>query len=167
MTSPTSIEIGTPLFSIVQSGGSYEDAYQVAVFVTHDEKAANAYVERQNATYESMRVKREQSRLVATAWKEENPCPRTPDTSTLAFLPIPSWKEIKHITPEMRAERARIKADNDKIIAAAQKPVRDWFTAHFTVLKDWENVNVTDEEKVAAENDNHTQYDVQALDWLP
>ena len=147
--------------------GAYEDAYQCTEFVTHDEAAANAYVEYQNALYASMRAKVAQSHKEGDAWAKANVQPQTPDTSTVERLPVPDWKGIKHITREMRDERQRIKDENDARVAAVMAPVHQWFADRHAFVENWLNENFTPEEKAVREGDDYTSYEVETLAWMP
>lgn len=171
MTSSASLAapapLAIPLFAVVVHHGAYEDAYQCTEFVTHDEAAATAYVEYQNALYASMRAKVAQSHKEGEAWAKANVQPQNPDTSKVERLPVPDWKGIKHITPEMRDERKRIKAENDARVALVMAPVNKWFSDRYAFVENWQNENLTPEEKAIHGSDDYTSYEVEALAWMP
>lgn len=170
MTSSASIPasaIGVPLFCVIENRGSYEDAYQINLFVTHDEAAANAYVAYQNGLYKSLNDKLGQSHKEAERWAKVNPQPIIPDLSKVERLSLPSWNGIKVITKEMREERTRIKTENENRTNALLAPAHIWQQARAAFLSNWQEANLTPEEKAARLDDNENHYEVQALTWMP
>lgn len=159
--------IGVPLFCVIESRGSYEDAYQLNLFATHDEAAANAYVAYQNGMYASMRAKIAQSHKEAEDWSKANPQPSMPDLSKVERLALPNWNGIKVITKEMRAERNRIKAENENRVSVLWAPTQAWQQARMAIITNWQEANLTAAEVLAHQDDDYNQYEVQALSWMP
>ena len=111
-----------PMFAIVASGGSYDDAWSRAEFVTDDEDKGRAYCEKMNALAEAVRS----ANIQFAKWQQHYLIdhPRVPQLSWTE-LKVPKWKGSDKVTPEMRAERKRIQDLNNAAMQAANKPMID------------------------------------------
>ena len=111
-----------PMFAIIASGGSYDDAWSRAEFVTDDEDKGRAYCEKMNALTEAIKA----ANIQISKWQQHYLIDH-PRVAPLPYteVPVPKWKGGDKVTPEMRAERKRIQEINQAASQASMKPVMD------------------------------------------
>ena len=116
------------MFAIVASGGSYDDAWSRAEFVTDDEDKGQAYCEKMNALAEAVKS----ANIQYAKWQQHYMVDH-PRVGPLPFtsLEVPAWKSNSKVTPEMRAERKRIQDANNDRRMVAHKPVYDYTQAFY------------------------------------
>ena len=154
-------------FAVVVNKGSYDDASQQTLFVTDDQHAAKVYVDYQNALHESMRSKIAASYAALAVWETLNPQPPYPRETDVPQKAIPSWNSLRLITDEMRAERKQLKAENEKGLKEARVPYLAWHNERKNVLVQHQELSLSQEEKVAHQNDNESHYELEPLAWMP
>lgn len=114
------------LFIVFHEGGRWSDetfSYPVKAWSTRD--AAEKHVEELTEKLEHKRRIAEGMREVRNAMIKANPAPNMPKGS----LPKPKWPAglgAHQITQEMRDERARVDAHNDKIQAEYSAAYQEW-----------------------------------------
>jgi hypothetical protein len=151
------------MFAIIASGGSYEDAWDRAEFVTDDEDKGRAYCEKMNALSDAVKS----ANLQVAKWTQHYLIDH-PRPAALPFteVTVPKWKGSDKITPEMRAERKRIQDTNDSMRKAAYKPIMDH---NQTMYEAGLAYKATFPEDVRLGMDNgfyDTSWEIEPINWL-
>lgn len=155
------------MYVITASGGSYDDAWERAEFVTDDETKGEEYVASQNKLSEEVKAANEQIEKNMQHWRKVNPCPPQLPYEELA---VPSFEGIKQkdITPAMRTERDTIRAHNNKMLTISIKPSNDWYTTQYNVKLAYIAATFRPEVVNGIEHGYHdTGWTIEPIAWLP
>ena len=152
-----------PMFAIVASGGSYDDAWSRAEFVTDDEDKGRAYCEKMNALAEAVKSANIQYGNWERHYIKQNP--RVGPLPCVA-RPVPDWKGFAKITKEMRDERSRIQELNYAALAAANKPMMDHSKAMYAAQQAYKATLPEDIQLGMENNYNDTFWEIEPINWL-
>jgi hypothetical protein len=152
-----------PMFAIVASGGSYDDAWSRAEYVTDDEDKGRAYCEKMNALSEAVKS----ANIQYTNWQQhymmQNPrVGPTPYT----VLDVPKWNSGNKVTQEMRDERKRIQDINIANQQAANKPMIAYSQAMYAAQQAYK-ATLPEDIQLGMQNSYHdTFWEIEPINWL-
>lgn len=152
-----------PMFVISASGGSYDDAWERAEFVTDDFDKGTAYVEKMNALSDAV----ESANIQFSNWQQHYLIDN-PRRGQLPYikLPIPKWKSSDKVTKEMRDERKRIEDLNNAALQVANKPMNDHARAMHDAGLAYK-ATLPEEIQRGMENVySDTRWDIEPINWL-
>lgn len=114
------------MYVITAAGGSYDDAWERAEFVTDDKNKGDEYVATMNKLATEVIEAHGHIERHMQHWRTTNPQPKPLPFTELA---VPSFSGIKNkdITKEMRNNRDNIRNQNMHMASAAQEPVTKWY----------------------------------------
>lgn len=152
-----------PMFAIVASGGSYDDAWSRAEFVTDDEDKGRAYCEKMNAITEQVKS----AQIQLGNWQQHYLIdhPR-PAMFSWAEKVVPKWKGSDKVTPEMRAERKRIQDINQAASQAAMKPVTDHNQAMYEARLAYQATFPAEVQEGLERFAYNTFWEIEPINWL-
>ncbi len=139
-----------PLFAITLNTGDYDDKDTCIVGVTHDEAAAQEYVDRMNALAGSVYAKRREQQEYMAAWQKEHPAPAMTDRNA-QHVPVPKLPSDRKPTPEERAAKEAALQENRVRSEAAHEPFMAWHREYQAVNAQWELAHLTTAEKEVKE----------------
>jgi len=152
------------IYVVMYDTGSYDDAQTCAVQSSFDKNKLEVYVEGRRRLFARGQEVRQIIEDRMKIWGESNPKP--------AIKPhkphkIPSFDGIKEkdITQEMRDERKRLRAENDKMQSDALQPVVAWGKtrmAHYNAEKS----TFTSEEQEWMYADSHSNWRIEEVPFL-
>ena len=152
-----------PMFAIVASGGSYDDAWSRAEFVTDDEDKGRAYCEKMNAITEQVKS----AQIQINNWQQhyliDHPRPAPLGWTEKS---VPKWKGSDKVTPEMRAERKRISDINQAASVASMKPVMDHNQALFEAQEEYKETFPADVRDGLNSYTYDTFWEIEPINWL-
>lgn len=108
------------LYSIYRGDDHYDSDELIAI--TADKQKAQELVDMANKAYANFKEKMSQIKSVMDEWEKQHP---QPDPLPVMLRVIPKWATHVPPTDEMRAERARINAENEQLRFEAETPVRE------------------------------------------
>ena len=123
------------MYVITMSTGTYDDYTVNVVAVTDDVIKGEAYVNKNNQTYQSMDKKVKafyQNEYVD--WINNH---RRPDGVAKGLITIPKWKSHEKVTEEMREQRRILELKNSEIARKAHEPVAQWHKDLQQFTEDW------------------------------
>jgi len=152
-----------PMFAIVASGGSYEDAWSRAEFVTDDEDKGIAYCEKMNALAEAVRS----ANIQYTKWQQHYMVDN-PRVGPLPFTPlkVPAWKGSDKVTHEMRAERKRIQDINAANQQIANKPMVEYTLLMYQAQVAYKATLPEDIQLGMQNYYEDTRWEIEPINWL-
>ena len=152
-----------PMFAIVASGGSYDDAWSRAEFVTDDEDKGRAYCEKMNALTEQIKSAQIQLDNWARHYLIDHPRP-----AVLGWVetPVPKWKGSDKVTPAMRAERKRIQDINQVASQASIKPVMDHNQAMYEAKLAYQATFPAEVQEGLTSFSFDTRWEIEPINWL-
>ena len=153
----------TQMYVIVASGGSYDDAWSKAEFVTSDEKLGQYYVDRMNAFRDEVEAARDTLNKWATQYRKDNPRPSTESGTLYA---IPKWTGNQKITQEMRNERKRLEDLNREIRAKAMEPYNMWAAAWMSAQIEFKSTFSTEIQEGLEKNYDDTYWEIEPIGVL-
>ena len=153
-----------PLFAITINTGDYDDKDTCIVGVTHDEAAAQEYVDRMNALAGSVYAKRSAQQTYLIEWQKNHPQPR-PFSRQIELLPVPKLPSNRAPTPEERAAKAAAQDENSTRTAKANEPFVAWFQEHQAASAQWERENLASEE-LDVKKLSHPSWSVEPVQWF-
>ena len=152
-----------PMFAIVASGGSYDDAWSRAEFVTDDEDKGRAYCEKMNALTEQIKS----AHIQVNNWQQhyfiDHPRPAQLDYTE---VPVPKWKGNTKVTPEMRIERNRIQDINNAARVISMKPVLDHNQAMYEARLAYQATFPVEVQEGLNSFSYDTQWEIEPINWL-
>ena len=153
-----------PMFVIVASGGSYDDAWSRAEFVTDDEDKGKAYCEKMNALAASVT----DAQMQVGKWQQhyllDNP---RPNIKSPTLLNIPKWKGSDKVTAEMRAERKRLTEENNARTAVSIKPSADHAQTMYQAMLAYKAATFSPEVLEGMDkNYNDAHWEIEPIAWL-
>ena len=152
-----------PMFAIVASGGSYDDAWIRAEFVTDNEDKGRAYCEKMNALTEAVKA----ANIQIDKWQQhyliDHPRPQPLSWTELA---VPRWKGSDKVTHEMRVERMRIQEINQVASQASMKPVMDHHQAMYEARLAYQATFPTDVRDGLNSYTYDTFWEIEPINWL-
>lgn len=162
-----------PLYVVVrQSGEHYERHYYYQVASFDKERLEAFIVERKSK--DNLRCKQHAAlKAFRDAWVEQNPSPKYP-----TYLARPRWKSglrKEEITPEMKAERDRVDAENLKISEAYDVVASAHFAKQSVAEQEFirSALGITDSALIEEIQDyrwiadDEYSYSIEELDFLP
>lgn len=153
-----------PLFAITLNTGDYDSHDTCIVGVTHDEAAAQAYVDRMNALARSVYAKRGEQQLYMTEWQKTHPQP-SPSSRRVELLPVPKLPGNRAPTPEERAAKAAAQEENSTRTAKANEPFLAWYKEHQAVSAQWERAHFSPQE-LAVKELSHPSWSLESVQWF-
>lgn len=146
------------VYVITMETGRYEDFGVCIVSVTTDYEKGNAYVNKMNETYASMKQKMDSfNKKELVQWKNENPVPKI----NIHKIEVPKWTGNQLITPEMRQQKLEIQTKNCEYESEARKPLTKW-NEDFKIYQDnWKKLNLTEEEFDIEKNNDHNYWNLE------
>ena len=153
-----------PLFAITLNTGDYDDKDTCIVGVTHDEAAAQEYVDRMNALAGSVYAKRSAQQTYLIEWQKSHPQP-SPFSRQIELLPVPKLPSNRAPTPEERAAKAAAQDENSTRTAKANEPFVAWFQEHQAASAQWERENLASEE-LDVKKHSHPSWSVEPVQWF-
>ena len=152
------------MYVINASGGSYDDAWVNAEYVTDDLAKGQAYVDRMNAFRSEVVAARDQLNKWADQWRRDNPKPILAEAQCQI---APRWTSGQKITQEMRDERASIEAANQVARVEAYEPMRVWFD-DWRAAHDTFKATMSEEIQTGlAKSYYDTYWEIEPIDVLP
>lgn len=152
-----------PMFVIVVSGGSYDDAWSRAEFVTDDEDKGRAYCEKMNALSEAVKEATVQYGNWQQQYIQENP---RVGPLPCVLLPVPQWSGYIGITEEMRNERKRIQDLNQAALTASNQPIYDHSRAMYEAQVAYK-ATLPEDIQIGMQNSYYdTFWEIEAINWL-
>lgn len=142
---------------VIKAAEPYERQWTIGVAI--DKAVAEKFVAEQQALFQRRVELREAFNAQKKQFVPTTPDPYSPDLEP-QLETIPSWgpgRSQASITPEMRAERAAIKARNEaawRAVEARREPLRAARTAEIETEENriWESLGVSVEERAIIEN---------------
>ena len=152
-----------PMFAIIASSGSYDDAWSRAEFVTDDEDKGRAYCEKMNAVTEAVKS----ANIQFSKWQQQYLIDH-PRPAPLAFslLEVPKWKGSDKITPEMRAERKRLNGINDANRIAAYKPLMEHNQIMYDACEAYKATFPAEVQDGLNDYSYDTFWEIEPINWL-
>ena len=152
------------MFIIIAGGGSYDDAWSRAEFITDDEDKGKAYCEKMNALAEKVR----DAQMQIAKWQQHyllnNP---RPGFTKPELLDVPKWKSSDKVTAEMRAERKRLEELNNAITQAAHKPMLDHSQTVYQSMLAYKAATFSPEILEGMDKYyNDTTWEIEPIAWL-
>ena len=151
------------LYTIRESGGSYDDAWETVKFVTDDHEKAQVYCAKMNAFRDVIAAAKKQSNEYQRNWQVVNPRPVCQDP---VLVKIPKWDNYTPPTKEMREERKRLEEINQLAKVEAYQPMNEWFQASYEAVVDFNATFSEEIQKGIKENLDDCYWDVESVDWL-
>jgi hypothetical protein len=151
------------MYVITAHGGSYDDAWERAEFVTDDFDKGTAYIEKMNALADQVRNAFVQYGKWTNHYLVDHP-----RVGPLPYteIPVPKWKGSDKITPEMRAERKRIEQENNDRRQAANKPMSDHTAALYAAQIAYKATLPEDIQRGMLQGYDDTSWEIEPINWL-
>lgn len=153
-----------PLFAITLNTGDYDDKDTCIVGVTHDEAAAQAYVDRMNAMAGRVYAKRSEQQNFLNAWQKEHPAPSA-FSRTVDLLPVPKLPSDRAPTQQERDAKAAVQNENAARTATANAPFLAWHKEHQAVSAQWESEHL-DPEELEVKKLSHPSWYLEPVQWF-
>jgi hypothetical protein len=151
------------MFVISAYGGSYDDAWERAEFVTDDEDKGKAYCEKMNALAEEVRSANVQflnwQHHYMTQKPRVGPTPYT-------VLDVPKWKSGGKVTQEMRDERKRIQDINYANQQASNKPMIEYSQNMYAAQLAYKATLPEDIQRGMENGYHDTSWGIEPINWL-
>ncbi len=152
------------LFVIRASGGSYDDAWESARFVTDDEEKGNKYVEEMNMRRQKAEVYEREINEWLNNWRKNNPAPMTVQPVEKQYE---RWAPNAKITQQMRDARKRVQDDNARARVEAMKPYLEWNQRAIAAWEDWKTQNYPQDVLEDIKNNlQETFWEIEPIEWL-
>lgn len=154
------------MYVIIARGGSYDDAWERAEFVTDDKTKGDEYVAAMNKLAAEVIDGHGHIEKHMQHWRVDNPCP-----APLLFveLAVPSFSGIgnKNITKEMRDNRDNIRNQNMRMAAESQEPVNKWYKSQHEAREQFIEVTFPAPVKEGMERGYfNTSWTIEPIAWL-
>jgi hypothetical protein len=154
------------LYAIIAFGGSYEDAWSKAEFITDDEEKGKAYVEKMNAKVVVRAQIKSDIYTWWAEWQRNNPQPPRLSREPVE-LAVPRWDGKAKVTKEMREERKRIQDANEKERQDAFQPYVDWHRTGHNKWTEWQQATYSAEDLSGILTyDEDITWDLEPIAWL-
>jgi hypothetical protein len=151
------------LYVIVASGGSYDDAWENAEFVTDDLAKGQACVDKWDAFRDTVINARKKSNEFRTQWLKDNPRPICP---TPVLVDVPRWDSKVKVTKEMRDERKRLEALNSAAATVAAQPYLKWIQDCYRACDEFEKTFPEDVQQGLDKRYDETFWSISEIAWL-
>ncbi len=151
------------MFVISAEGGEYDSEWSRNEFITDDLAKGQAYVDKMNAMREVVADAHKQVHSAQVEWVTKNPIPilRSP-----VLIDVPKWASSTVVTQEMRNERNRLNALNEKENEIVNQPHQDWCNASLLVNKQFKATFSEEIQKGIKEYWNDTYWTIGPIAWL-
>lgn len=151
------------LYVITARGGSYDDAWERAEFITADKDKGDAYVAKMNALAEAVRS----ANIQCANWQQHYLVdhPRVWNTP-YTVLDVPKWKSGEKVTQEMRDERKRLQDINIANQQASNAPMVAHSQAMHKALLEYKATFPEDVQLGMQNGYYDTSWDIDTINWL-
>lgn len=154
------------IYTLVASGGSYEDAREHTVAVSFDKSLLEVRQAEEVAKMaEATRMQAALNKFMVD-WDAANPRPPygkyDPET-------VPNFQGInqKYITPEMRTERKAVMDRNQKGLIAFGLPYKNWATLRYEAMRAWPTTQGWNYEDLWSNyKENDTSFEIEEVEFL-
>lgn len=151
------------IYVISVEGGEYDSVWSRVEFITDDIAKGQAYVDKMNAMREVVADAYKQVHSAQAEWVTKNPIPilRSP-----VLIDVPKWASSTVVTQEMRNERNRLNALNEKEREIVNQPHQDWCNASWLVNKQFKATFSEEIQKGIEESWDDTYWTIEPIAWL-
>jgi hypothetical protein len=151
------------MYVITASGGSYDDQWENAEFVTDDFVKGQAYVDKMVAMIEVVAAARKQSNEFRAQWLKDNPRPICPSPF---LFDVPRWDSKVKVTKEMREERKHLEAINNASRVEASQPIVKWTQDCYNANDAFEKTFPEDVHQGLDKRYDATFWSISEIAWL-
>lgn len=150
------------LFSIIASGGEYDDSWETTEFVTDDEILGQAFVDKMNALRPVLEEVRLTNMKSQSIWMKANPCP--------PYI-APKLKVLPRVMPKNNTkiflkERELIIKENDEAKEIAGFPTAEWVAKHNAMIEALEKSYSEETRIFLFKGYEDTYWEMQPIAWL-
>lgn len=167
------VHIVTKIYIVVESGGEYEDAWRGNLVAFNNRASAEAYIANSIAEHEKHAAQQKSLYEHFKAWEAKVP---PVDYTPYASIKPPRWPsgiKEKDITPEMRAERKRILAENiekdQRYNEAMNARMALWYAEYVTYMERLDLTPLVTTNYYATIGSDHveeTDFSIEEIDLL-